>query len=169
MANENQLSSDLKNNALLLNSIFASLSRIITQLQVPKSTVQSIIAQFLITGSTASLPRSGLPTKISETTKKKVFREVSRNPRLTRNDMQNLVREFGVEVTTSTFTNMIRSSGLKACCPCRTRFKARLRYARDHVDKPFTRWKSFLWSDETKNELFGQIINSFQRSTCVLR
>ena len=35
--------------------------------------------------------------------------------------------------------------------------KARLRFATAHGDKDCTFWRNFLWSDETKIELFGHI------------
>ncbi|XP_076326346.1 uncharacterized protein LOC143233705 [Tachypleus tridentatus] len=120
MANRKELSSDLKNRIIVKYKSRVSLSGIAKQLNVPKSTVQSIIDKYKLTGSIANLPRSGRPTKISERTKRKVLREVSRNPRLTRNDVQKLVRETGVEVSTSTVTNMLRSSGFRARRPSRT-------------------------------------------------
>lgn len=35
------------------------------------------------------------------------------------------------------------------------RRKARLKFARDHQDKDQVFWRHFLWSDETKIQLFG--------------
>ncbi|KAI4905257.1 hypothetical protein NFI96_004828 [Prochilodus magdalenae] len=39
--------------------------------------------------------------------------------------------------------------------------KSRLQYAKNHVDNPQRFWDTFLWSDETKLELFGPMAQRY--------
>lgn len=69
----------------------------------------------------------------------------------------------GVDVSRNTDVRAPRCSGLQGHRPRRTpllkerHITARLRFAREHLKGKDEFWKSALWSDETKLELFGHM------------
>ncbi|KAK3562696.1 hypothetical protein QTP86_005323 [Hemibagrus guttatus] len=93
-------------------------------------------------------------------------RTVSKNPRTTRGDLVNGLQRAGTKVTKATISNTLRRQGLKSCSARRVpllkpvHVRARLKFAREHLDDPEEDWENVIWSDETKIELFGK------NSTC---
>uniref|UniRef100_A0AAR2JYH4 Tc1-like transposase DDE domain-containing protein n=1 Tax=Pygocentrus nattereri TaxID=42514 RepID=A0AAR2JYH4_PYGNA len=98
------------------------------QLGVKKSTVGAINRKWKTYKTTTNLPRSGAPCKIS-----------ARNPRTTWGDLMNDQQKAGTNVTKATVSNR----------------RARLKFAREHLDVLEEYWENVIWSDETKVELFG--------------
>ncbi|KAK3561048.1 hypothetical protein QTP86_026390 [Hemibagrus guttatus] len=138
------------------------------QLGVKKSTVGAIIRKWKTYKTTDNLPRSGAPRKISPRGVKMITRTVSKNPRTTRGDLVNDLQRAGTNVTKATISNTLRRQGLKSCSARRVpllkpvHVRARLKFAREHLDDPEEDWENVIWSDETKIELFGK------NSTCVV-
>ena len=68
---------------------------------------------------------------------------------------------MGVDVSNSTFERCLHRAGLKNCRPGKTPLlkkcplNVRLKFAKEHVEKPDKFWGKVLWSDETKVELYG--------------
>ena len=66
----------------------------------------------------------------------------------------------GLEVSRKTVSRTCKRNGLHGCRPSKTpllkkrHLQARLKFARDKLDKGEAYWKSVIWSDETKLE-FG--------------
>ncbi|KAK3533142.1 hypothetical protein QTP70_010179 [Hemibagrus guttatus] len=95
-----------------------------------------------------------------------ITRTVSKNPRTTRGDLVNDLQRAGTKVTKATISNTLRRQGLKSCSARRVpllkpvHVRARLKFAREHLDDPEEDWENVIWSDETKIELFGK------NSTC---
>ena len=162
MAKGVELSSDLKSRIIAKYTDGTSYAKISEQLNVPKPTVQSIIKKFKEYGSTVNLPRSGRPRKIPEKMVRRLVRATRKNPRTTRRDMQAQLAEDGITVCVNTVSNVMHENGLTGRRPRKTPFlkkthlKARLQYARTHIDKEDSFFEHILWSDETKMELFGQ-------------
>ncbi|KAK3568060.1 hypothetical protein QTP86_029255 [Hemibagrus guttatus] len=136
------------------------------QLGVKKSTVGAIIRKWKTYKTTDNLPRSGAPRKISPCGVKMITRTVSKNPRTTRGDLVNDLQRAGTKVTKATISNTLRRQGLKSCSARRVpllkpvHVRARLKFAREHLDDPEEDWENVIWSYETKIELFGK------NSTC---
>ncbi|KAK3505876.1 hypothetical protein QTP70_003718 [Hemibagrus guttatus] len=109
---------------------------------------------------------SQAPRKISPRGVKMITRTVSKNPRTTRGDLLNDLQRAGSKVTKATISNTLRRQGLKSCSARRVpllkpvHVRARLKFAREHLDDPEEDWENVIWSDETKIELFGK------NSTC---
>ena len=67
----------------------------------------------------------------------------------------------GVDVSRNTVVRALHRGGLQGHRPRRTpllkerHIKARLKFAREHLKGKDEFWKSVLWSDETKLDLFG--------------
>ena len=118
-------------------------------LEVPKSTVQSVIAKYKRYGTTVNPPRTGRP-KISARLARKVQREIKKNPRLTRKEIQSQLLQSNVEVSLATVSNTLHRVGMIARRPRKTpllkanQLKAQLKYARTHVSKPCNFWWSVL-------------------------
>ncbi|CAJ0943764.1 unnamed protein product [Ranitomeya imitator] len=87
---------------------------------------------------------------------------VSKNPRTTRGDLVNELQRAGTNVTRPTISNTLRHHGLRSRSARRVpllkpvHVRARLKFAREHLDDPEEFWENVLWSDETKLELFGR-------------
>ncbi|CDQ99559.1 unnamed protein product [Oncorhynchus mykiss] len=71
-----------------------------------------------------------------------ITRTVSKNPRTTRGDLVNYLQRAGTKVTKPTISNRDRQ-GLKYCSARR----ARLKFAREHLDDPEEDWENVIRSD----------------------
>ncbi|KAK3561745.1 hypothetical protein QTP86_012992 [Hemibagrus guttatus] len=166
MAKTKELSKDTRNKIVDLHQAGKTGSAIGKQLGVKKSTVGAIIRKWKTYKTTDNLPQSGAPRKISPRGLKMITRTVSKNPRTTRGDLVNDLQRAGTKVTKATISNTLRRQGLKSCSARRVpllkpvHVRARLKFAREHLDDPEEDWENVIWSDETKIELFGK------NSTC---
>ncbi|KAK3524187.1 hypothetical protein QTP70_021870, partial [Hemibagrus guttatus] len=166
MAKTKELSKDTRNKIVDLHQAGKTESAIGKQLGVKKSTVGAIIRKWKTYKTTDNLPRSGAPRKISPRGVKMITRTVSKNPRTTRGDLVNDLQRAGTKVTKATISNTLRRQGLKSCSARRVpllkpvHVRARLKFAREHLDDPEEDWENVIWADETKIELFGK------NSTC---
>ncbi|KAK3523144.1 hypothetical protein QTP86_020197 [Hemibagrus guttatus] len=165
-AKTKELSKDTRNKIVDLHQAGKTESTIGKQLGVKKSTVGAIIRKWKTYKTTDNLPRSGAPRKISPRGVKMITRTVNKNPRTTRGDLVNDLQRAGTKVTKATISNTLRRQGLKSCSARRVpllkpvHVRARLKFAREHLDDPEEDWENVIWSDETKIELFGK------NSTC---
>ncbi|KAK3571257.1 hypothetical protein QTP86_005971 [Hemibagrus guttatus] len=166
MAKTKELSKDTRNKIVDLHQAGKTESAIGKQLGVKKSTVGAIIRKWKTYKTTDNLPRSGAPRKISPRGVKMITRTVSKNPRTTRGDLVNDLQRARTKATKATISNTLRRQGLKSCSVRRVplvkpvHVRARLKFAREHLDDPEEDWENVIWSDETKIELFGK------NSTC---
>ncbi len=123
-------------------------------LNVPKSTVASIILKWKTFGTTRTLPRAGRPAKLSYRGRRALVREVKKNPNITVAELQRCIREMGESCRKSTITAALHQSGLYGRVARRKPLlSARHMKARMEDSKMVT--NKILWSDETKIELFG--------------
>ncbi|KAK3553551.1 hypothetical protein QTP70_004577 [Hemibagrus guttatus] len=166
MTKTKELSKDTRNKIVDLHQAGKTESAIGKQLGMKKSTVGAIIRKWKTNKTTDNLPPSGAPHKISPRGVKMITRTVSKNPRTTRGDLVNDLQRAGTKVTKATISHTLRRQGLKSCSARRVpllkpvHVRARLEFAREHLDDPEEDWENVIWSDETKIELFGK------NSTC---
>ncbi|KAK3545503.1 hypothetical protein QTP70_007749 [Hemibagrus guttatus] len=157
-----ELSKDTRNKIVDLHQAGKTESAIGKQLGVKKSTVGAIIRKWKTYKTTDNLPRSGAPRKIPPRGVKMTTRTVSKNPRTTRGDLVNDLQRAGTKVTKATISNTLHCQGLKSCSARHVpllkpvHVRARLKFAREHLDDPEEDWENVIWSDETKIELFGK-------------
>ncbi|CAJ0952836.1 unnamed protein product [Ranitomeya imitator] len=162
MVKTKELSKDTRNKIVALRQAGKTESAIANQLGVKKSTVGAIIRKWKTYKTTDNLPRSGAPRKIPPRGVRMITRTVSKNPRTTRGDLVNELQRAGTNVTRPTISNTLRHHGLRSCSARRVpllkpvHVRARLKFAREHLDDPEEFWENVLWSDETKLELFGR-------------
>ncbi|KAK3568969.1 hypothetical protein QTP86_021380, partial [Hemibagrus guttatus] len=174
MAKTKELSKDTRNKIVDLHQAGKTESAIGKQLGVKKSTVGAIIRKWKTYKTTDNLPRSGAPCKISPCGVKMITRTVSKNPRTTRGDLVNDLQRAGTKVTKATISNTLRRQGLKSCSARRVpllkpvHVRARLKFAREHLDDPEEDWENVIWSDETKLH-YGQdqrAVKGHQKQNC---
>ncbi|CAJ0950910.1 unnamed protein product [Ranitomeya imitator] len=162
MVKTKELSKDTRNKIVALHQAGKTESAIANQLGVKKSTVGAIIRKWKTYKTTDNLPRSGAPRKIPPRGVRMITRTMSKNPRTTRGDLVNELQRAGANVTRPTISNTLRHHGLRSCSARRVpllkpvHVRARLKFAREHLDDPEEFWENVLWSDETKLELFGR-------------
>ncbi|MBN3278955.1 TCB1 transposase, partial [Polyodon spathula] len=131
-------------------------------LDIPVSTVGSIIRKWKLHHTTQALPRKGRPSKLSAQTRRRLVREATERPTITLKELQSSVAGSGVMVHQSTISRALHNTGLygrvarKKPLLKKYHLKARLEFARKHESDPAAMWEKVLWSDETKIELFGQ-------------
>ncbi|KAK3507796.1 hypothetical protein QTP70_000404 [Hemibagrus guttatus] len=151
MAKTKELSKDTRNKIVDLHQAGKTESAIGKQLGVKKSTVGAIIRKWKTYKTTDNLPRSGAPRKISPRGVKMITRTVSKNPRTTRGDLVNDLQRAGTKVTKATISNTLRRQGLKSCSARRVpllkpvHVRARLKFAREHLDDPEEDWENVIW------------------------
>ena len=80
---------------------------------------------------------------------------MSKNPRTTAKSLVNDLAKSGFEVSEKTIIRALHRNGLRGYRPRRTpllqkrHLKARLKFAKDNLQKPEGYWKRVMWSDET--------------------
>ncbi|MGH0186727.1 UNVERIFIED_CONTAM: hypothetical protein FKN15_022402 [Acipenser sinensis] len=130
-------------------------------LMIPLSTVKAIIKKWKIYHTTQTLPRSGRPPKLNRRASRKLVRDATLKPTMTLGDLQSSVSEMGVSVHTSTISRSLHKAGLcrrvarKKPLVKKPRLKARVDFAKKHVDDTADMWEKVLWSGKKKMELPG--------------
>lgn len=157
-----ELSDDVRKSIVKLHREGNGYRKISKRFDIPISTVGDTIRRWKSFQSTASLPRSGRPSKISARSARNLVRQVQKNPRLTRSELQKHLEIAGTQVSKNTIRTALRKHGLHSRSPRKTpllkpvHVENRLNYAKEHLEKPSEFWDNVLWSDETKIELFGR-------------
>ena len=125
------------------------------------STVASINRKWKKFGTTRTLPRAGRLSKLSDRGRRAFVREVTKNLMVTLSELQCSSVERGEPSRRTTISAAIHQSGLYARVARRKPLlskrllAAHLEFAKIHLTDSQTMRNKILWSDETKNELFG--------------
>lgn len=161
MAKKKELSEDLRSRIVNAHKDGKGYKAIGKQFQVPVATVQSIITKFKKFHTVENLKGRGRKPKMTSRLSRKVVRQVSNNPRITTKAILKNLSDSGTTISRQTLQRTLHNEGLRGCRPRKTpllqprHVKARLAFAKAHIDKDASFWLSMLWSDETKMELFG--------------
>ena len=91
-----ELSADLRNRIVSRHRSGEGYGNISATLQVPKSTVATIIRKWKKFGTTKNLLRPGCPAKLSNRGRRAMAREVSRNLRVTLTELQPILVDSDV-------------------------------------------------------------------------
>lgn len=127
-------------------------------LNIPQSTVASIIKKWKVYHTTQTLPRSGRPSKLSSRARRKLVRYASKRPMATMKQLKELLAETGENVHESTISRSLRKAKLGKMAPRKpmqkgAHLQSRVEFAKKHLTDPVNVWQRVLWSDETKLEL----------------
>ncbi|KAF7670306.1 hypothetical protein LDENG_00272020 [Lucifuga dentata] len=129
-------------------------------LGLQRTTVRAIIHKWRKHGTVVNLPRSGRPTKITPRAHRRLIQEVTKEPRTTSKALQASLASVKVSVHDSTIRKRLGKNGIHGRVP-RKNTKARLTFAKKHLDDPQDFWENILWTDETKVELFGRCASRY--------
>ncbi|KAL7874590.1 hypothetical protein SRHO_G00055600 [Serrasalmus rhombeus] len=165
MARKKQLSKEKRVAIITLRNEGQSVRKIGKTLKVSPSAVAKTIKRYKETGSHEDRPRKGRP-RVTSAAEDKFIRVTSlRNRRLTAGQIRDQVN-----ATQNSSSRHISRTTVKrrlcASCPhgkiaarkplLRTGNKQkRLVWAKEHKEWTLDQWKSVLWSDESKFEIFG--------------
>lgn len=113
MSSRKEYSIDFRQRVVSKHSSGYGYKRIASMLEMPVSSVQSIIAKWKMTNSVSTLPRSGRPRKTCTRTDRLVVRKVMTNRRLSASDLANDLKDsHTADVTPQTIRNRIHDAGL---------------------------------------------------------
>lgn len=163
MAKKKELSEDLRQRLVQAHSKGKGYKAIAKQYNVPVATVQSIINKYKRFNTVKNLSGRGRKRKVSPKLARKICRDVSNNPRTTTKVLCKELDKAGTKVSRSTIERVLHRGGFHGRRPRKTpllkknHLKARLAFARDHMQQDSSFWSTILWSDETKLELFGHM------------
>ncbi len=115
MAKTKELSKDVRDKIVDLHKAGMGYKTITKQLGLKVTTVGAIIRKWKKHKITVSLPRTGVPCKISPRGVSMIMRTVRNQPRTTREDLVNDLNAAGTIVTKKTIGNALRREGLKSC------------------------------------------------------
>ncbi|KAG2458226.1 TCB1 transposase, partial [Polypterus senegalus] len=156
-----ELSVDLQDRIVSRHKSGIVYKKISASLQVPMSTVASIIHKWKKFETIRTLPRAGRPSKLSDRGRRALVREVTKNPMVTLSELQRSSVERGEPSRRTTISAAIHQSGLYGRVARRKpllskrHMAARLEFAKRHMKDSQNMKSKILWSDETKIEIFG--------------
>ncbi|KAI5086166.1 hypothetical protein C0J45_24088, partial [Silurus meridionalis] len=165
MARKKQLSTEKRVAIITLRNEGQSVRKIGKTLKVSPSAVTKTIKRYKETGSHADRPRKGRP-RVTSAAEDKFIRVTSlRNRRLTaaqiRDQVNGTQSSSSRHISTTTVKRRLCESGLHGRISARKPLlkkgnkQKRLVWAKKHKEWTLDQWKSALWSDESKFEIFG--------------
>ena len=159
-----ELSEDLRTKIVEKHGQSQGYKSIVGDLNVPVSTVRSVIKKFTAHGIVTNLPGCGRKRKIDDRMQQRIVRMVDKKPRTTPKQIQAALQTQGTTVSARTIRRLLNEMGCYGRRPRRSPLltqrhkKARLEFAKTFLGKPKSFWENVLWTDETKVELFGKAV-----------
>lgn len=146
-------SNDLKMQIVKLYERGMSQQNISDQFQIHKSIISRILKRYRIRKTVAAAPRTGRPRKTSARDDNAIIRQIKRNPWATSSEIRS---EIGANVSSRTIRRRLVERGFYSRRPARKPLlkkkqrMARLQFAQDHLTWDVKKWKTVLFSDESK-------------------
>ena len=81
-------------------------------MNIPRSTIKSIIKKRNEYGTTTNLPRKGRPPKLMDQARSALIREATKRPKMTLIELQSSTAEIGVSVHRTTLSHKLHRAGL---------------------------------------------------------
>jgi len=153
---------DIRKLVVQLREDGNSLRNIAQIIKKSHSSVQYIINRYNETGSFEDRKRTGRPQKLKSHQKRAILRQVVMEPKISAPKLAGMIdTDYNIRVVPQTIRNVIRNAGYKGCVARKKPFiskinkKKRLDFAKSHINKVNDFWKSVLFSDESKFNIFG--------------
>ena len=115
-----EMSEDLRSKIVRKHGQSQGYKSISKDLNVPVSTLHSVIKKFKAHGTVANLPRCGRKRKIDERFQRKIVRMVDKEPRLTSKQVHAVLQSEGTTVSTRTIRRRLNEKGLYGRIPRKT-------------------------------------------------
>ena len=131
------------------------LTEIAAEVGVIQSYVSKLLRNFRDTGTPTKRQRSGRPKKTTCQTDRQITQQSLRNRQSMSTDIQS-TDWLSLPVSSRTVRRRLVKAGLVAGRPqnkpllTESMLKARLKWAKDHVDKSLEFWRSVIFSDESR-------------------
>ncbi|CAJ0925118.1 unnamed protein product [Ranitomeya imitator] len=107
-----ELSEDFRNQIVRKHEQSQGYKSIAKDLNVPVSTVRSVIKKFKAHGTVANLPRCGRKRKMDKRFQHKIVQKLDKEPRLTSKQVQVALQSEGTTVSTRTIRRRLNEKGL---------------------------------------------------------
>lgn len=162
MAKRKELSAETRSAVITLHKENYSLRQIAKKLKLTYRAVQGTVKRYKTTGTTQSGKRSGRPKITSPAEDRRLEVISKRNRRLTAPQIRaqlNESRETPVSLTT--VKRRLAKAGLQGRIAARKPLlrpqnrQKRLKWAKEHQNWNIDMWKTVLWTDESKFQIFG--------------
>lgn len=154
-------STDFKNKLIELFNSGVKQCEISKRLNIPKGTVNKIIKKYKTTGSTVNAKQIGRSKKCTNKVDRIIKRISQSDPRKSSREIANELRQSNIILSARTVRRRLVHMGLfgriavKKPLISKKNRKARLEFARTHISWSDEKWKTVLWSDESKFNIFG--------------
>ena len=161
MVRSKELSETLRKKIVAAYESGKGFKKISKEFDISHSTIQKIVYKWKTFKTTATMPRSGRPSKFTPRADRKMLKEVIKCPKISSRDLQQALATVNVKVHDSTIRKRRHKFGFHGRCArskpllSKKNIKARLKFARENIDKDQVFWNNVLWTDESKVELFG--------------
>ena len=107
-----QLAEQVRNKVVEKYRSGLGYKKISETLNIPQSTIKSIVKKWKEYGTTANLPREGRPPKLTDQEKRAIIREAKKRPKVTLKVLQSSTAETGVSVHRTTLSRALHRAGL---------------------------------------------------------
>lgn len=162
MSQGKETSLELRNLVVKLKCEKKSYAEIAKIVKKSRSTVQTIYRNFVKRGNVLSKSRCGRPRKLDDREARAILRKVKKNPKISAPKLADeIATASGKKVHPENVRRILRSSGYNGRVPRRKPFissvnqQKRLAFASAHIDKDFEFWKTVVFTDESKFNVFG--------------
>ena len=108
----NELSKQVRDKVVEKYRSGLGYKKISETLNIPLSTIKSIIKKWKEYGTTTNLPREGCPPKLTDQARMALIREATKRPKITLKELQSSTAEIGVFVHRTTFSRTLHRVGL---------------------------------------------------------
>ncbi len=163
-----EMSQDLRKKIISLHKKGEGYKKISKALLISQNTVAKVVQTFKKDGTaTISQRRPGHPRKLTPRQERLLMRRVEENRHASSLQLSKEVEsQTGVTISRDTIRRTLQRNGMHGCRPRKKPLlkprhkKARLEFARAHADKDEDYWDSIHWSDETKINVFLELMAS---------
>ncbi|GFY64273.1 transposable element Tcb1 transposase [Trichonephila inaurata madagascariensis] len=161
MSQGKETSLELRNLIAKLKGEKKSYSEVAKIVKKPRSTVQTIYRNYVMRGNVLNKSQCGRPHKLSDRDARAIVRKVKKNPKISAPKLADQIATARKKVHLETVRRILRSGGYNGRVSRKKTFissvnqQKKLDFASAHVDKDFDFWKTIVFTDESKFNVFG--------------
>lgn len=154
-----QISIDLRKLIIRDREEGESFRKIAAKYSVSVGAVQHIWKKYQTYGIVTDMIGRGRKRATTEREDARIVREVKKNPKLSTRNIKELLN---LDISRHTIARRLRGVGLKNYIASKRPFiskinkRKRYEFAKKYIGSSLNFWKTVVWSDESKFELFGQ-------------